>query len=270
MHEEGYINFGERRLHYIKAGNGAKLLVAFHGYGNDALLFHNFFAILGNDYTTVSIDLPFHSQSHWPEGGLFTKEDLALLIHSLLKEFKKDKLSILGYSLGGRVCLNILELLPEKIEQAVLIAPDGLVLSQFYFFVTRTWLGKKMFSKFLNGSIRYNGYIDWVHERGWLDPSRHKFLMKYLSDERSRKFILKVWPAMRYLLPDITKTQTNIKKHNIPVDIFMGKYDRVIPVKNAVKFKKQIPQIHLHILDKGHLMFDANSITQIAGSLLSQ
>src|SRR6218665_602262 len=95
-------------LHYKKEGNGSKILVAFHGYGNDCSLFDILIPYLKDDYTILSFDLPFHGQSIWPKTVAFTQQHLNILTEQILELCQVKKISLLGYSLGGRICMNIL------------------------------------------------------------------------------------------------------------------------------------------------------------------
>ncbi|MEI8279685.1 MAG: alpha/beta hydrolase [Bacteroidota bacterium] len=268
-HESGNVVFGKHSLHFMRMGRGKKLLLAFHGYSNDAGLFTPIAPYLEQDYTFISIDLPFHGSSKWQQEVLLTRKDLQLLIETLKKEFKTDKVSLLGYSLGGRVCLTILELMPESIDKVLLIASDGLVFNYFYYFLTRTSLGNALFRRFASGPQRYVHLIQWLRKHKWLDASRYKFVMRYVHTDESREFLLNVWMSVSEIIPHHGKVKGYIKQYNIPVHIFMGTYDRVIPMKNAEHFAKGVhDDVQLHILEKGHDLFDPETLPQMAECLL--
>lgn len=267
--KEGYVNTGQYPLHYLEVGSGKKLLLAFHGYANDAGLLACFAPLLGKDYTILCFDLPHHGKSlAWPVDKLFLKEELAALVRAVCSIYRREKISLIGYSLGGRVCLNIIELLPEHIDHVLLIAPDGLRPNPFYYFLTHTSWGNRLFRNFRDNPKRYLGLVNSLKNLKLLDASRYKFVMHYMETGASRDFLYKVWPAMGDLLPDRGKVKLHIRKHKLQLDIFMGAYDRVIPVKYALQFLKNLPDAHLHIVEKGHKLFDADTLTQMADSLL--
>lgn len=264
----GFFTLENGSLHYLKSGNGSRILLAFHGYGNNASLFSSFYPYLESDFTVVSFDLPHHGKSRWKENALFRKEDLKILLEKVLKEFHTEKISLAGYSMGGRVCLKIIEIMPERIDRVLLIAPDGLVFNPLYFFVTRSYFGKKIFRKFLTTPQRYLKLIDWIRSHDWIDASRYKFAMYYLNSSHDREFLLKVWPGMSLIVPDMKKLKTAIENHRIPVFIFMGIFDRVIPVEHAKRFKKGLKSVQLFVLEKGHRVFDSSSLPQMAQCLI--
>ncbi len=267
--KEGYVNAGPYPLHYLEMGSGSCLLLAFHGYANDAGLLTCFGPLLGKEYTLLSFDLPHHGKSlGWPDDKLFLKEELAAMVLEICTVYRKEKLSLMGYSLGGRVCLDIIELLPERVEKVLLIAPDGLRPNPFYYFLTRTGIGNRLFRNFKDNPKRYLGFVNRLRAWKLLDASRYKFVMHYMETNASRDFLYKVWPAMSALLPDRSRVKQNIRTNRLSLDIFMGAYDRVIPVKYAQHFMKGLPEARLHVVEKGHKLFDADTLTQMAACLL--
>jgi pimeloyl-ACP methyl ester carboxylesterase len=267
--QSGYVSLQGGKLHYIKMGTGSRLLIAFHGYANNASLFYPFRRYLERDFTIISIDLPHHGNSVWPDEQLLHRRDLKLLVTQLMEEYKVERVALMGYSMGGRVSLKITELMPEKIDRVLLIASDGLVFNPLYYFVTRTFFGKKLFTNFLARTERYLGVISWLRKKEFIDASRHRFAMYYLESEKDRSFLLKVWPGMSELIPNMRRLRVAIRKHHIPIYIFMGTHDRIIPVPHAHRFKKDMESVHLFIVDKGHRVFDTDTLPQMANCLIT-
>ena len=265
--EPGYIALGNDRLHYRKTGVGKRLLLAFHGYGNDAVIFRSIEEYLVNEFTILSFDLPHHGGSTWSNAPL-TKKDMVQLIGAVKKEYSVDKISLLGYSLGGRVCLTIIEMSPEDIDCATLLATDGLVQNHYYSFFTNTKLGKKMFTNMLEKPARYFKVMDLFKKLHLVHPSRHKFAMHSLGTPEARDLLLKVWPAMSKLIPAPSRLKNAIAKYRIPITLFMGANDKIMPPRLGAQFKAGLDTVQLHILNRGHIIFDHENAEQIAKSFL--
>jgi len=263
-----YIAIGNEKLHYIQAGAGPKLLLAFHGYGNDAELFRDFMPHLHNQFTVLSFDLPHHGKSTWTKDTPLTKKDLVRLVEDIKKLYHVDKVSLLGYSMGGRVSLTITQLAPESVDRVVVIASDGLRVDYFYYFLTRTLIGRTIFRTQLNKPKRFFGVIEWMKRRKLLDAHKYKFVMNYMKPHDSRKFLMQVWPGMSDIMTNPTRLKNIIRRHRIPVAIFMGAYDRVMPPALAEKFMQGLDTVQLHVLEKGHRVFDSGNAHEIAKSLL--
>lgn len=262
--QEGYIKIRGEELHYLKWGSGARLLIAFHGYANDAGIFQLFEKYLNKDFTIVSIDLPHHGKSRWTENTFLSLQDLKALVNQMMELQQLKKISLLGYSMGGRVCLSLIEHMPEIIEKVILIAPDGLVIDTYYYLLTRTKVGKQLFKHFLTNHQPYFKVIDWMKDRKLLEAARHKFVMQYMHTEERRKFLWQVWPCMSKLMPRKRIVKQNIAQYQIPVLIFMGAYDKVIPPRLAKKFMEGLETAKLYVLEKGHRVFDTENAGEIA------
>ena len=131
-------------ISYCIFGNGPKLAICFHGYGEEKASFDFLEKFAGTEYSFYSIDLPFHGKTQWNEGLNFTITDLHQIIKEII-ESKKQKLTLIGFSLGGRVALSLFQQMPEQINKIVLLAPDGLKVNFWYWLTTQTWIGNKLF-----------------------------------------------------------------------------------------------------------------------------
>src|ERR1700761_6282346 len=121
---DDFLLFRSSRIHYTVWGTGDQLLFAFHGYGESAASF----SILGEELdpvlTFVAIDLPFHGRTEWKEGLFLSPADLVACMEEIAVRLaaRREKWWLLGYSMGGRVALELLEQAPERIEKMVLLA----------------------------------------------------------------------------------------------------------------------------------------------------
>ena len=266
--ESAYITIGSQQLHYLQWGSGSKLLLAFHGYGNDAAIFSPLKSYLASQYTILSFDLPHHGNSKWDEDVLLTKKDIVDLADKLKAKYNVSKLSLMGYSMGGRLCMSIIEAMPSVIDKVVLLAADGLAINMYYYFLTRTWLGKNIFRNLLEKPAPYFKLLNQLKKRKVIPESRHKFVSYFLQSAQSRNFLLRVWVGMSDHISRPAKIKAIIKKHAIPVYIIMGAYDKVMPPAFGERFKDGLDSVQLLILEKGHRVFDSENAAQIAGVLL--
>jgi pimeloyl-ACP methyl ester carboxylesterase len=266
--QSGYISVGTEKLHYLQWGKGRRLLLAFHGYGNNATIFEPVREYLSKEYTILSFDLPHHGESKWTEDTKLAKKDLPGLVETVMAAYSVHKLSLLGNSMGGRVCLSILESMPDHIDKVTLIATDGLTINFYYYFLTRTWFGKKLFRKMMEKPMLFFRVVNWLRKMNLVNAGRRRFVMNFLQTEASRKFLLQVWPAMSDIIPSPANLRRLIKQHAIPVSVFLGAYDKVIPPSLGKNFKSGLDTVQLYILEKGHLVLDHENARQIAESLL--
>jgi pimeloyl-ACP methyl ester carboxylesterase len=254
-----YVSIGKEQLHYLQWGSGSRLLLAFHGYGDDATIFSPFREHLRKDYTILSFDLPHHGNSKWTDNTNFSKHDLFGVVESLMTTYN---------SMGSRVCLAILEFMPCNIDKVALIAADGLSINFYYYFLTRTFIGKRLFKKMMEQPGFFFSVVNWLNKKNLVNASRHKFVMNFMHSESGRKLLLQVWPGMSDIIPSPTKLKRLIRQYNIPVSIFMGANDRITPPYLGRNFQSGLDTVQLHILEKGHRVFDHENAEQIAQCLL--
>ncbi len=155
--------------------------------------------------------------------------------------------------MGGRVCLSLLERIPEKITKAVLLAPDGLKVNSWYKLATQTWLGNGLFKY----TMRYPQWFGWIVDiqkrMKWINPSVAKFVHYYIDDKKMRDDLYHIWTTMRKFRPKLWQIQKNIAQHQIPVHLVFGSYDRVILSKHGAVFQKGAEKhITVDVLPTGH------------------
>src|ERR1700744_3326350 len=140
-----FIAFRSSRFHYSCWGTGSRILFAFHGYGESSESFAFLAEALGRDFTIVAMDLPFHGETEWKEAELFFDPgDLPALLEAIAEGLpgRQQGWWLMGYSMGGRIALQLLELAAPRIERLVLLAPDGLVVNPWYWLAPRNHGGK--------------------------------------------------------------------------------------------------------------------------------
>jgi pimeloyl-[acyl-carrier protein] methyl ester esterase len=75
---------------------------------------------LRNRFRLIAVDLPGHGRSAW-KAGQGTPAEQAWLIHSTLASVS-NRYSLLGWSLGGQIALDLAAAMPGQIDRLVLVA----------------------------------------------------------------------------------------------------------------------------------------------------
>jgi len=257
-----FYTIGNNTLHYLEGGVGEKLLFCFHGYGNNCSLFESFVPALQNEYRIIAIDLPFHHKTHWRQSKM-SPDELMQFIRHMMHQYGASSFDVLGYSIGGRLCLCLLQYYPQLVRRCILLASDGLVPNKAYELLTRTGAGIGLFKSFAKHTV-YLRFIKWIHAAGMLPEKKYRFVMNHVHDKRSRLLLYKRWVSLSDFIPNFQLIQSGAAQHAIAVEIFMGKYDTIIPLRNAHQFMKYVPQASLHVLSKGHRLIDNNTILKVA------
>ena len=140
-----YLDYGKHKVHCLRFGQGPKLLVALHGFGDRARLFAILEEALATRYTVVAIDLPFHGQTEW-EDTTFAKSDLLEIIAVIMAREGRERLCLMGYSFGARLVQAMLPDLLPRLDKLYLLAPDGIQTKGMPLAVrTPMWLRRFLF-----------------------------------------------------------------------------------------------------------------------------
>jgi pimeloyl-ACP methyl ester carboxylesterase len=282
--QTGYYPFKNSRIHYRHWGTGPRLVFAFHGYGESAAAFTFLGEAVGDDLTIVAIDLPFHGQTEWNDGLFFDPSDLLHLLRAIEAALASTQPApgaplsprapylpgwwLLGYSMGGRVALQLLQDSPQLVDKLELLAPDGLKLNAWYWLATQTRLGNILF----RATMRRPGWFFLLLRAGnalqLVNPSVYKFTVQYINDNRVRQELYTRWTTMRRFRPRLAIIAAIIRERQLPVRLIYGSYDRIIRWESGEKFRKRgiAATCHLTLLPTGHQLLRP----QYLGILLSE
>ena len=265
-----FLAFRSSRIHYSSWGTGSRVLFAFHGYGESAASFAFLQAALGQEFTIIAIDLPFHGETEWKEELFWEPRDLLALLVAIAGELpgREEGWWLLGYSMGGRVALQLLELAPDRIRRLVLLAPDGLFVNPWYRLATRTRMG----NRFFRWTMKRPGWLFlWLrtgNRLGLVNPSLFKFAAHYIDDDGGRRTLYTRWTTMRGFRPGLDRIAGMIRERRIPVVLLYGSYDRVIRSNHGRSFLQRItPCGKLEFLPAGHALLQPKFMEVIANAL---
>lgn len=249
--ESHYLVFRSSKIHYTRSGLGSEWLFCFHGYGEDAHSFSMFNQLLGNRYTLIAIDFPFHGKTDWQEGLILEPTDLISIINQIKPE--NQPMNLMGYSMGGRVALQLLQQIPEQIIQLLLVAPDGLHNNKWQWLSTRTLIGTRLFAYSMKNPGWLLKIVDLADKTGLYNKSLTKFVHYYLDTEAQREILYRRWTTMRKFRPIKGLLKKNIVAYKVSVNLVFGKYDQVILTKHGRQFSYQSEKyIRVTEIEAGH------------------
>lgn len=237
---------------YTVLGTGPEALFCFHGYGLNAQTFAFLEPVLGQFYTFICLDFPFHGETDWRERLLFLPEDLLAIMHAV-NPYPAKKINLLGYSMGGRICLYLLQMIPDKINKIVLVAPDGLHKNPWQRFATQTRIGNKLFFF----TMKYPGILfllmSIAEKIGSFNKNLKKFVHYYLNDPEERLRLYDRWTTMRKFQPNTLLLKNIVKQQRKHVSILFGKHDSVILTKKGLAFSKGVEDfVMVKEIEAGH------------------
>jgi pimeloyl-ACP methyl ester carboxylesterase len=271
--EHRFLTYKNSRVSWYCFGNGAQLVICFHGYGEKGSYFSFLEKYSEDQFCFVAIDLPFHGETEWNEGLDFKWEDLRDIISAITKEknqISNSKITLLGFSLGGRIALSLYQAIPDKIKKVVLLAPDGLKVNFWYWLSTQTWLGRKFFYFTMQNPRWFFGFLKLLNKTGIVNASVLKFVKYYIDNAEVRHELYNRWVTLRRLRPELSKIKSFIKMNRTNFRLIYGKHDRIILSKRGQQFQKGVKDYcAITVIESGHQVLHEKHAGEIVDQLIS-
>lgn len=245
-------------LAYRSFGHGPLPVLAFHGFGRSGADFAVLEAELGEQCTLYAFDLHFHGKSpSYPERAEvpFTPHELAVFFTAFVDSLDMERVAVLGYSLGGRIALSLMESMPERIEQLFLAAPDGLKARPWYRSLASSSIGRWAYRRFVEHPHKVHLLMDLMGSTGLLRPKMHRFLKGQTDSQAKRMLLRDVWLSYRLIEPDLERVALVAQDRTIPIHLFFGETDSVIKPVLGENLRKHAPeQVSITLLPFGHVL----------------
>ncbi len=258
------INFNSHIIHYYRYGQGNKVMLTFHGFGQQGDDFHPLAESLKNDFTTYSFDLFYHGKSHWgtPKVAL-TKEFWHDFLQFFLNLNSINTFSIAAFSMGGKFALVTIDVMPKRIERILLLAPDGIETQMWYNLATYPLVLRKYFQTMIVKPKRFFRILNTIKTLGLLDRGISKFAATQMSSVKKRRRVYYSWVVFKDLQFDLQTIAEKLNQEQLEVEMYLGKYDKIITRKGMNRLLKYVQRHNVHVLNCGH----NNLISHVAAFL---
>jgi pimeloyl-ACP methyl ester carboxylesterase len=245
-----FLNWRGAEIHYTDEGTGFPVLMI-HGFGGAYTNFSKLAEIMKDDYRVIRIDLPGFGLSDFPKvkNDENYLQDYRDYLTFILDTLHLDSVYVIGNSMGGAVTWAAAVEHPEKVKKIVLLDAAGYdsekianKLAIFKFKSVRQIFGKGMPLMMSWQGIRHAYFKDdQIKEENVIRNN------KFINRQGNLEHMLNL--AMCKQFPD----SAVIAKVGCPTLIIWGKEDEVIPVEHADRFKRDIKNSELAIIDScGH------------------
>jgi pimeloyl-ACP methyl ester carboxylesterase len=265
--DSGFIYLNQSKIHYLLIGKGKELVVCFHGFEEKAKSFLVLEALTSSRYTLIAIDLPSHGETIWLEEKPLTAPVLIEIL-DMIPALTNCKFSLLGFSMGGRVALSIYQYIPGRIPQLVLFAPDGLKMNFWYWLVTQTRAGNRLFKFTMKNPGWLFSFMRMLKTLGLINESVYKFSFQQMNQPKSRLRLYHIWTAMRLFKPDMWLIKKLIVKNQTSLKLIYGRHDRIIRWERGEKIFHSLKALcSIHVLNCGHQVLHEHNAVEIVNIL---
>ncbi len=239
------------RIHTLRFGEGPKLLIALHGFGDRARMFAVLEEALGTNYTVVAMDWPFHGQTEWSK-ETFTKEDLLVVIRQILEKEGKTRFCLMGFSFGARLSQAMLPELAGQLDKLYLFSPDGVKTKGMTMAVhTPMWVRRFLFN-ILKKPDWFINLVQAGRKIGLVPPLIQHFLANNLNRPERLQRTFGCWFALDSFYLPRRQIRDVLEKTGLPTDVYIGLHDRFLHQEVLKKLYEGLPNVRVSWLEEGH------------------
>ncbi|MEZ4722861.1 MAG: alpha/beta hydrolase [Flavobacteriales bacterium] len=112
------IQFKGVNIHFTEQGSGSAV-VLLHGFLESSWIWKDITPSLAKNHRIICVDLPGHGLSDCV-GYVHSMDEMADVVHEVLKSIKLRKAVLIGHSMGGYVALAFAEKYPDSVKSLIL------------------------------------------------------------------------------------------------------------------------------------------------------
>lgn len=247
-----YLPYRSSRMHLLKVGSGPKVVLAFHGFSEEANGFLEIAPAFSGTYTLYAFDFPFHGKTEWHEPSDLDLSDLTAMIRQLQNMEGFSSFSLLGFSMGGRLCLSVVPHFLPALDGLFLVAADGIRTHKVFNIAMYPIWGRWVFRWVMQKPGVFFRLVESLYSIRIISRFLHKFAKNHMDTPEKRNRIFHTWVALKNFVPDVPVVQRLLTEAVIPVHLFFGERDEVIPTEVGRKFASGVPHATFDIIPKGH------------------
>ncbi|ETI66010.1 MULTISPECIES: alpha/beta fold hydrolase [Neobacillus] len=250
----GYLPINNINVYYEFYPNQTsdKTFVLLHGFLSSTFTFRHLISLLKKEYQVLSVDLPPFGKSAKCNQYVYSYKNLAQTVIKLTESFGLKKMTFIGHSMGGQIVLNILHMMPELADKAILLCSSAylkrsklpLILTSyipyFHLFV-KYWFARTGVKKNLQDALYNHSIINDEMINGYLQP--------FLEDD----IFVALTRMIRHREGDLPAEV--LQQIKTPCLLLWGDHDNSMPLKVGEKLNKDLVNSELIVLkETGHAL----------------
>lgn len=241
-------------LHVRDSGpKTAPVVILLHGFGSSLLTFDAWAEALSAEFRVLRYDLPGFGLTGPDPTGDYSEERGIAVLSALMDRLDVRRASLVGNSMGGRLAWRFAAAHPDRVDKLVLISPDGFASAGFHY-------GKPASVPFAVRAFPFilpESLLRGSLAPAYADPA--KITDAVLARYRDMLLAPGVRGAVvtRLAQTVLVDPEPILRTLTAPTLILWGEGDRMIPVRNADDYRRDIPGSRLVVLPGlGHVPFE--------------
>jgi pimeloyl-ACP methyl ester carboxylesterase len=245
------ISYHQSTISYLRFGSGNRCLICFHGFGDRATIWYSLDKKMGEKFTIIAIDLPFHGHTEW-QSKTMQSIDFEVITNEILKKEGFERFSLTGFSFGARIVQKLLFSHSDLIDNILLFAPDGMGTKGLKN-ATSFPIWVRRFTHFLlKKPSKIVQLVNWLYQKKLVDKSVQWFFSQNINNQLRRERLFFYWLNLDDFEMPILNFKKKLQETRINTHIFLGRHDDITPLSIGDFLTAETPNVQLHIVDSNH------------------
>ena len=240
------------RLFVRHYGHGHAVLLAVHGFGRTGQRMQRLGLHLGDQFTTLAPDLPYHGNTEW-YADEYDVAGYAAVLQQLLDRYADRPVFLLGHSLGGRLLSSCLPLLRhDDLRDLALVAPDGAGGKYTNWIDTLPAAMVRPLAKLTERPRRILRLTNWLRKRGIINRYSEEYLRHNLNDRPFRRRLAGTLRSVLKFPPRPAAFEAALTAHGISCTVFVGDSDPLMHHERLAAVYEPLPSVTVHAYRGSH------------------
>ena len=267
-------------IFYREAGpkEGPPLLLL-HGFPSSSRMFEPLFARLSDHYHLVAPDYPGFGHSDWPDPDRFayTFDHIAAVIDDFTQAMGLSHYTLYMQDYGGPVGFRMVLAHPERVQalivQNAVAHNEGLGsvwTARRAFWVDRPTHEKALRKNFLSFATTKSRHIGDDPKIERYDPDLWSDEYAFLNAPGQGRIQIDLFYDYRTNVDAYPKWQAWLQKMQPKLLVVWGKHDPSFDIGEPERYRKDVANAEVHVLDGGHFALDtkADEIAALVGEFM--
>jgi pimeloyl-ACP methyl ester carboxylesterase len=253
---------------YREAGpKNAPVVLLLHGFPTSSQMFRGLIPLLADKYHVIAPDYPGYGYSDMPDRANFayTFDNVASIIEKLTQQLGTNRYALYMMDYGAPVGFRLAAKNPEKVSALIIqngnAYDEGLLT--FWDPIKAYWKSgaakEREALRFLTqAKATYWQYTNGVPDTSLVSPDARTVDQALMDRAGNAEIQLDMLYDYKTNPPLYPQWQAYFRAHKPPTLIVWGKNDEIFPPAGAWPYKRDLPQVEIHMIDTGHFALETN------------
>lgn len=255
-------------IFYREAGpKAAPTLLLLHGFPTSSQMFRGLIPLLADKYHVIAPDYPGYGYSDMPDRSKFayTFDNCANIVDKLMRQMAVSRYALYVMDYGAPVGFRLAAKNPEKVTALIIqngnAYDEGLL--NFWdpikaYWNTGTTKEREALRFLTQAKATYWQYTNGVPDTSLVSPDARTVDQALMDRPGNAEIQLDMLYDYRSNPPLYPKWQAYFRAHKPPTLIVWGKNDEIFPPAGAWPYKRDLPNVEIHMIDTGHFALETN------------